>query len=390
MAYAPGVSDPDPLDHERRTARLVAAGAVGASVAHELRNALAVAESALFLAQRDVDDRARLTRHLDQVGAEIRKAHAVIGSVLGLAAASAVRREAAPVGAPRRHRAPCPGPAHQRHLRGGHRPARSRRAPARPDPARAGVLQPVPQRHRGPGGPRARRHRDARLDGGRAPTSRSKTMGPGSIRASSIASSSRWSRARRGRGLGLALSRAIVEAHPGARSRRPPRPAHKPAARRSACGSRTGDVLASGRMETEAMVLDRHGGPDVLSSGGRSSSRPPGPCQARVRVHAVAMNHMDLWVRRGGPAFQESAEYPHTGSAAIWRASSRSSAPARPGRGRGRPGDGPAPGSPAASAACLPPRAATTSAAATASARRERAGRLRPPRPTCPTSTSSR
>ena len=34
-----------------------AAGAVGASVAHELRNALAVAESALFLAQRDVDNR---------------------------------------------------------------------------------------------------------------------------------------------------------------------------------------------------------------------------------------------------------------------------------------------------------------------------------------------
>ena len=33
-------------------ARLAAAGAVGASVAHELRNALAVAESSLYLAQR--------------------------------------------------------------------------------------------------------------------------------------------------------------------------------------------------------------------------------------------------------------------------------------------------------------------------------------------------
>ena len=98
MAYAPAVSDPDALDRERSTARLVAAGAVGASVAHELRNALAVAESALFLAQRDVDDRARLTRHLDQVGAEIRKAHHVIGSVLGLARGEPVRREAAPVG----------------------------------------------------------------------------------------------------------------------------------------------------------------------------------------------------------------------------------------------------------------------------------------------------
>lgn len=70
---------------------------MGASVAHELRNALAVAESALFLAQRNIDDRARLTRHLDQVGAEIRRAHDVIGSVLGLARGEPVRREASPL-----------------------------------------------------------------------------------------------------------------------------------------------------------------------------------------------------------------------------------------------------------------------------------------------------
>jgi signal transduction histidine kinase len=80
---------------ERRAERLVAAGAVGASIAHELRNALAVAESALFLAQRDLDDRAKLVRHLDQVGAEIRRAHDVIGSVLGLARGEPVRREPA-------------------------------------------------------------------------------------------------------------------------------------------------------------------------------------------------------------------------------------------------------------------------------------------------------
>jgi signal transduction histidine kinase len=92
------VIDAEGSDNERRTARLAAAGAVGASVAHELRNALAVAESALFLAQRDLDDRARLVRHLDQVGAEIRKAHHVIGSVLGLARGEPVRREHAAVG----------------------------------------------------------------------------------------------------------------------------------------------------------------------------------------------------------------------------------------------------------------------------------------------------
>src|SRR5580704_19657448 len=99
VVYDPGVTDSDPSgDNERRAARLAAAGAVGASVAHELRNALAVAESALFLAQRNLDDRARLVRHLDQVSAEIRKAHHVIGSVLGLARGEPVRREPAPVG----------------------------------------------------------------------------------------------------------------------------------------------------------------------------------------------------------------------------------------------------------------------------------------------------
>ena len=91
--------DAEAQESERRTARLVAAGAVGASVAHELRNALAVAESALFLAQRDLDDRPKLVRHLDRVGAEIRKAHHVIGSVLGLARGEPVRREHAPIGA---------------------------------------------------------------------------------------------------------------------------------------------------------------------------------------------------------------------------------------------------------------------------------------------------
>ncbi|HZF49759.1 MAG TPA: ATP-binding protein [Polyangiaceae bacterium] len=87
------MADIDPAETERRAARLAAAGAVGASVAHELRNALAVAESALFLAQRNLDNRARLTRHLDQVAAEIRKAHDVIGSVLGLARGEPMRRE---------------------------------------------------------------------------------------------------------------------------------------------------------------------------------------------------------------------------------------------------------------------------------------------------------
>lgn len=91
------MSDADTADLEHRATRLAAAGAVGASVAHELRNALAVAESSLFLAQRDLDDRARLTRHLAKVSSEIRKAHQVIGSVLGLARGEPLRCEPTPV-----------------------------------------------------------------------------------------------------------------------------------------------------------------------------------------------------------------------------------------------------------------------------------------------------
>jgi len=87
------VTETNQAELVRCACRIAAAGAVGASVAHELRNALAVAESALFLALRNLDDRERLTRHLDQVGAEIRKAHGVIGSILGLARGEPVHRE---------------------------------------------------------------------------------------------------------------------------------------------------------------------------------------------------------------------------------------------------------------------------------------------------------
>ena len=58
----------------------------------------------------------------------------------------------------------------------------------------------------------------------------------------------------------------------------------------------------------QAMVLREHGGPEVL----RAEELPlpePGPGQVRVRVRAVALNHLDIWVRRGGPAFH--LEYPH-------------------------------------------------------------------------------
>lgn len=58
----------------------------------------------------------------------------------------------------------------------------------------------------------------------------------------------------------------------------------------------------------KAIVLREHGGPEVL----RAEELPtpePGPGDVRVRIRAVALNHLDLWVRKGGPAFH--LEYPH-------------------------------------------------------------------------------
>jgi signal transduction histidine kinase len=92
-------NDHVPSDLAERAARLASAGAVGASVAHELRNALAVAESSLFLARRDLEDKGKLVRHLDKVTLEIRRAQRVIAAVLGLARGEAVTLEPANVAA---------------------------------------------------------------------------------------------------------------------------------------------------------------------------------------------------------------------------------------------------------------------------------------------------
>ncbi|MEJ7734283.1 MAG: zinc-binding dehydrogenase [Polyangiaceae bacterium] len=61
-------------------------------------------------------------------------------------------------------------------------------------------------------------------------------------------------------------------------------------------------------MKTEAMVIARHGGPEVLERR-EIEIDGPGPREILLRVRAVALNHLDLWVRRGGPAFR--LEYPH-------------------------------------------------------------------------------
>jgi signal transduction histidine kinase len=82
-----------------RALRLAAAGAVGASVVHELRNALAVVSSSLYLARRDRHDEGRLVAHLDKAAREVNRAQAVVSAVLGLARGEALQREVTPVAA---------------------------------------------------------------------------------------------------------------------------------------------------------------------------------------------------------------------------------------------------------------------------------------------------
>jgi len=91
-------TESDPGDRRARDVALLIAGALGPSIAHELRNVLAAAESAIFLAKRDAANRARLDDHLARAESEVQKAQAVIERVLGLARGEPLCVEAAPVG----------------------------------------------------------------------------------------------------------------------------------------------------------------------------------------------------------------------------------------------------------------------------------------------------
>lgn len=86
-----------PPELAERASQLASAGAVGASVAHELRNSLAVAESSLFLARRDIDEKARLVAHLEKASTEVRRAQEIIGAVLSLARGDAIALERLPI-----------------------------------------------------------------------------------------------------------------------------------------------------------------------------------------------------------------------------------------------------------------------------------------------------
>lgn len=61
-------------------------------------------------------------------------------------------------------------------------------------------------------------------------------------------------------------------------------------------------------MKTEAMVIRATGGREVLARETVDIGEP-GPREVCVRVRAVALNHIDLWVRRGLPHLKY--EWPH-------------------------------------------------------------------------------
>ena len=71
----------------------------------------------------------------------------------------------------------------------------------------------------------------------------------------------------------------------------------------------------------KAAIFYQHGGPEVLRY--EETIEPSvGAAQVRVRVKACALNHLDIWIRQGIPAF--SVPLPHIGGcdiAASWSGS---------------------------------------------------------------------
>lgn len=61
-------------------------------------------------------------------------------------------------------------------------------------------------------------------------------------------------------------------------------------------------------MKTEAMVIDAVGLPEVIVRR-EIELAPPGPGEVLVRVRAVALNHLDVWTRKGLPHLKY--QFPH-------------------------------------------------------------------------------
>ncbi len=64
----------------------------------------------------------------------------------------------------------------------------------------------------------------------------------------------------------------------------------------------------------KAMLFHEHGGPDKLSYEDLPIPQI-GPQEALIRVKACALNHLDIWIRQGNPAY--SIPFPHVGGSDV-------------------------------------------------------------------------
>jgi len=59
----------------------------------------------------------------------------------------------------------------------------------------------------------------------------------------------------------------------------------------------------------KAVFFNKHGGPEVLEYGDVPDPDPPGPGRAVLEIKAAALNHLDMFVRRGMPGIDVA--FPH-------------------------------------------------------------------------------
>ncbi|MHC1744596.1 MAG: zinc-binding dehydrogenase [Syntrophobacteraceae bacterium] len=64
----------------------------------------------------------------------------------------------------------------------------------------------------------------------------------------------------------------------------------------------------------KALCFEKHGGPEVMSYKEVPTPKP-GPGEVLIKVKACALNHLDIWVRRGWPGL--SLDLPHWGGSDI-------------------------------------------------------------------------
>jgi NADPH:quinone reductase-like Zn-dependent oxidoreductase len=63
-----------------------------------------------------------------------------------------------------------------------------------------------------------------------------------------------------------------------------------------------------------AAIFRQHGGPEVLEIA-KVAKPKPGPDQVLIAIQAAALNHLDLWTRRGLPGLD--FQFPHIGGSDI-------------------------------------------------------------------------